>query len=565
MKQFFLKVYILSPLLPYVLLLLLGQTLSELFLIGTKWNVYLYQIILNIQQKRGTFFCLHYVSLTLSSGVLLYAGVKQLSLRYSYVLQRFASGGLLLTPLLAGLFSSLFSMPPSHAEKSEEGVYLVAVKDPIRIVKNEQVTSTFTIIKKVSVYNERVSKRKLYKKLLQRTQRQAFPRSMLCKGVLLPWRNSNTVKEGDLFFVKAKLLPVRNNTSLFSYDRYLYRRGITFTCKIEALSLPIKRREQPLLTFRKSIAEAIDKKLEQHGFLSNTRALFLALVLGKRDGMSIETEVLFKDLGIAHLLVLSGFQITLFFGVIYKVVLLCCRQSYWLLLSCNCKVLSHCLSVICASFFALFAGFESSCLRAEIAMVISSSIAVKERYLHSVHTLLLSLFFMSCISPGCFLEPGVQLTYGALSVIWYLTSKRESLSFAEKLSQYVFICGGCSLAGSIISYLWFGQSSLVIAFHDKITIIFESIGIFRGAIGEKHNYCTSLLLQVSAYTITLIIGIFINLVFGTLLSIIGTLGGIMGIFLFLTGIDRGGRVMSVVVEAIDYSIVVLQSIYMYIR
>ena len=146
-----------------------------------------------------------------------------------------------------------------------------------------------------------------------------------CKTTDLPWKNINGVSPGDVFAFKAKFRPLRPTLNPFTYSSSLLRKGISSTCKIELATIPLKRTRKALYSSREFLRSEVNSVLG-----NNERSgLLLSMAFGIRDVLSVQTERVFRETGLAHLLVVSGYQVSLMFVaaiVILKFFLL--RMNY---------------------------------------------------------------------------------------------------------------------------------------------------------------------------------------------------------------------------------------------
>lgn len=109
------------------------------------------------------------------------------------------------------------------------------------------------------------------------------------------------VYPGDtlVFTGRIAVPPTAPNPGAFCYKTYLAARGAAGVCWPEEYSV-LRAKRQPLLTgLRTRLAENIKASLSKPG-------LVLALVLGERSELSPEQTERWRNLGVAHLLAISG-------------------------------------------------------------------------------------------------------------------------------------------------------------------------------------------------------------------------------------------------------------------
>lgn len=277
-----------------------------------------------------------------------------------------------------------------------------------------------------------------------------YPTPVLCKGVHLPWRNSLHAEEGSLFIIRGKFKPVKDE--LISYDASLKRKGFQGTCKIVHLSRPSSVPQGWVEKLRRTI----ESKVEAIGSDEEVKGLFLAMTLGTKDLLSQETENAFKVTGLSHLLVLSGFQITLVFYSIKIVFRKVATIFPNLVLYLPIPFIVTSLATLFAFILSLVAGFEGASARAAFALLTSSLVNNLGRQSSFLNSLFVSYLCLCIGWPGCVLDPGVDLTYAALLGIYLGTDVERA-----PLQSLIYINFLCFLCTSAITAAWFGTISVV--------------------------------------------------------------------------------------------------------
>ena len=137
-----------------------------------------------------------------------------------------------------------------------------------------------------------------------------------CRAVDLPWRALSSVSRGDIVWVRGPLQGVSRPFNPFSWDGWLWRRGISGEMKVLFASKPLYRSSKFFDLIReRTIAEVYSVTHEERG-----GSLFLSMALGVRDVLSPPVEALFMTLGLSHLLVVSGYQVSLVFAVVFSIL-----------------------------------------------------------------------------------------------------------------------------------------------------------------------------------------------------------------------------------------------------
>lgn len=319
-----------------------------------------------------------------------------------------------------------------------------------------------------------------------------------CRAIDLPWRNSYGLGRGDEIVFTADFRRVKRDLNPFSYAGYLFRYGYHSQCRVRYLAVINKSEGYFFDRTRRAVREAVERiagNNEQSG-------LFLSMTIGMRDVLSRDTEEVFKQTGLAHLLVVSGYQVTLvyimFAGILTR-LLLSVRGLHVFI---GIDLAASLMALAAACIFILICGVEGSGMRALLASCFTFIARSTERGGGFLNCMLVSLLVLSLIWPGCILEPGVQLTFAALGGICIASFRQTGV-----LRVFVRVCFLVSVLTSVVVLCWFGG--------------------------------------ISVMTFVL------NPLFAPLISVLSCKAGFAGILLLFSGIDSGGVVIQGVVAVLS--------------
>ncbi len=335
---------------------------------------------------------------------------------------------------------------PEPYNLHNDRTYLVSVDAEPRRRKVGGVELSLRVRAQVVLHNQKIESK-------LRNQR------VLCKATELPWKNLSRAEIGDSYFIRAnfrRLLPSHNP---FAYESNLLRHGYSATCKIRYTSPPLEREVGTLGRLRLYLQDKVQR------VLGDTRhsALFLSMGFGVRDLLSDKIENTFRYCGLTHLLVFSGAQVMLVYYFVSFLCRLFLRHSFahtsagwfWLSVLAPLTRLFSTIGLVCALSVAAIAGFDASCLRAAISAVFLVIGNVWERPTRLLDSICCSLYVLCLIWPGCFFEPGTQLTYAALAGIFCASL----ISNKSILMRYVASCFSVWIITSPVTYLWFDYFS----------------------------------------------------------------------------------------------------------
>ena len=184
-------------------------------------------------------------------------------------------------------------------------------------------------------------------------------------------------------------------------------------------------------------------------------ALSLAVLTGDTSTLSSEAYNNFKACGATHLMAVSGFNLAVFTGMLYKVLrrMLCPKIP---------------LTVICAAsviFYVLLAGFSASMIRAAIMMLVFLVSKLLSEKADSFNSLGFAAFLV-CLNPFAVTDAGALLTFAAvlgLVVLSPYLSIKLKTRFKPLKSSLDIITASVSVFITTfpIMYFMFGEVSII--------------------------------------------------------------------------------------------------------
>ena len=227
-------------------------------------------------------------------------------------------------------------------------------------------------------------------------------------------------------------------------------RNLNYSCNLKEI---IKHYKNPRLIGK--LREKILRLVKISKSDIEAKAVFLSMSIGFDNFLSEKIWNSYKKLGLAHLLVVSGYQLTcIFYSMIFLLNFLFLKLSYKVKISIIFPVLISSLGV--AIFYTYITGFDPSCVRALIALGIvflGQLVGIKISFFN----LIISSFFIIILFwPLSFLNPGTQLTFGALLGIYLGINSSHN-----KIYQYFSVCFWATLISGLISYYWFREFYLI--------------------------------------------------------------------------------------------------------
>ncbi|MBF0522126.1 MAG: ComEC/Rec2 family competence protein [Candidatus Omnitrophica bacterium] len=275
--------------------------------------------------------------------------------------------------------------------------------------------------------------------------------------VLVEMFGSPDIHYGDELFVEGKLhRPYNfNHDKTFSYRNYLHQRGVDLILSVKK-NAPLKVLAQdqgnPLkgrsLKLRASLNAILNKYLTP-----NESAVMQAFLLGERTNIPPHINNLFIQTGTAHILAISGFNVSIVAGlflIFFKLFPLG-RRSHLL------------LTVFLLMGYSFLTGSSPSVVRSTIMAVIFLLSFILERETDPLNTLACSAFLILLWNPLNFFDIGFQLSY--VCVLCMILFTPEAVKLMSKAFSLKEDWISYSLSSSVA--VWLGVLGLI-AYYFKI-------------------------------------------------------------------------------------------------
>ena len=255
------------------------------------------------------------------------------------------------------------------------------------------------------------------------------------KIVLTVFKPVQTFHPGQRILFPARLRPFRNfnNPGRYDYEQAMKHSGFACAASVSdgrrivpmgkgVLGSPLEQLE----TFRKPVRELLTKNLP-----SDQAALFQALILGEKQGIGEELREPFNRAGLGHMLAVSGLHVALVAWFTFAVCSFALSLSYRLALVLDIRATTAALTCLPVTAYACLTGFEVSCQRATImVLVFLFSIILgkdKERW----STLALAGLLVLALDPAALFSISFQLSFSAVvGILWLGPPLRKGLALS---------------------------------------------------------------------------------------------------------------------------------------
>jgi competence protein ComEC len=152
--------------------------------------------------------------------------------------------------------------------------------------------------------------------------------------------------------------------------------------------------------------------------------ILTALAIGDQSGISQAEWQVFTRTGVNHLMSISGLHITMLAGLIFAIVYWLWRRSIRLTLWFPARKAAALAGLFAALFYTLVSGFEVPAQRTLYMITTFTVMLLLSRNVSPSQMLAAALMVVLLADPWAVLSPGFWLSFGAVALIFYVTSNR---------------------------------------------------------------------------------------------------------------------------------------------
>ncbi len=249
------------------------------------------------------------------------------------------------------------------------------------------------------------------------------------------------------------------NPGSFNYPQFLDQKNIRVTGRISSTAniSPLQVRKDSFNTLvtlperiRLLIRSQIDATLPPY-----QAALYRALLIGDRSGLSKTQLESFKAAGVFHILAISGLHLSLVASMIFIIFYWLARRSSYLMLRVSCRKIALIATIPFLIAYALLAGAQTPVFRALVMVIVFIISFCIQRQKSPFTTLSLAALIILFINPKILFSVSFQLSFAAVAAL---------ISIIPNLQHFV-IRRNCASGGKshtlTSSYRWLTAALLV--------------------------------------------------------------------------------------------------------
>lgn len=201
------------------------------------------------------------------------------------------------------------------------------------------------------------------------------------------------------------------------YSDYQRQRGILYSGHVFEKDIEVTGRYRTLSGFSRDLRDELEIFIEKTELRHDVKRFLITLILGDKEYVDPELRQHFSDVGLGHVLAVSGLHTGLIAGIIL-----------FLLFPLNVfrrRKMKFILTLILLWLFVIVTGCAPSTVRAAIMMSFIFIGLLTERYAGAEAGLCWAAFFILLFSPTSLFDPGFQLSFLCVASL---------LLFSEKLN-----------------------------------------------------------------------------------------------------------------------------------
>jgi competence protein ComEC len=292
---------------------------------------------------------------------------------------------------------------------------------------------------------------------------------------------TKTLEVGDQIqlFSRLEAINASKNPQAFNYGGYLKNKNVY--AQINEKSYVVSHKNsKSILALAYSLRNDIADNLDTSGFKDQHLQLIQALILGQKKDIDRQMYAQFAEVGIVHILAVSGLHVGLIFLILGHLLkpLLVLKYGIWL------RVL---LIVLLLWVFAFIVGFSPSVVRAVTMFSCFALSDLLQRRTNSINVLLLSALILLLLNPNLLFEVGFQLSYAAVFSIVSLYPVMSKLYYpkyqlVKLFTDTVFVSLAAQIGVLPFQLLYFHQFPTLFLFGNIVVIPFLGILISGGLI-----------------------------------------------------------------------------------
>ena len=233
--------------------------------------------------------------------------------------------------------------------------------------------------------------------------------------------------------------------------RRMERRGIGALGRLSHPALHVTLADHSTRSPMRSIRHLRREISDELAAVGEGSSLVRALALGDRDGLSTEVRDAFRQLGLSHLLAVSGLHLGLVASLAFAAVRVSVGRSAWLAARCDTRQIALGVGVLVAIVYALFSGWAIPVRRALVFLLVLVLMVARGRSGLRAEPLAAAAIAVLGVEPGALFEPGAQLSFAATAALMFAAPRPGRSEFVAIGSRWSLIDDAARASASAIA------------------------------------------------------------------------------------------------------------------
>lgn len=290
-------------------------------------------------------------------------------------------------------------------------------------------TNITGIITDIQIYTDKRSRLLIKPSSVDKIENSALP-----KFIRINLKNHQFgLNIGDQITTTARLFPLPKPAIINGYDfgKNLYYQSIGATGSIAKKYLPItdiKMGDSRYLAMKNILLKLrlkLAHKIEQH-VKNQSKDMLLAILIGLKMDRSSDAYLTLKNVGLAHLLAISGLHMGLVMGLVFYVFRLLLALFPVATFGFSIKKIAAVMSLAMGLFYLLITGGSLATERAFIMAGLIMLAVLVDREALTMRNLALALLVMLVVSPISITNVGFQMSFAATAaIIFYFEWQKQ--------------------------------------------------------------------------------------------------------------------------------------------
>lgn len=162
----------------------------------------------------------------------------------------------------------------------------------------------------------------------------------------------------------------------------------------------------PLMTMWNNVADILQDRVGHSSLSRDGLSQILALTLGRREMLSPELKMIYRQAGASHLLALSGMHL----GILYGMVIVFARRYMY----GSYRGLVTALVLLLIWSYTMLSGAPKSLLRASLMLTVTLFCQISQRQYRAIDILVLAMAIVFLADPAAVMDIGFQFSCSAM-------------------------------------------------------------------------------------------------------------------------------------------------------